>query len=283
MTPLSFIMDDRQKKPVHYLRTLFPSLYTDMELCAFINRFGLLFYPEDEPPKDWLNEGTFKSRILADFAADKLKFLVNKPVLLSPYRQELHRYRMVIELYQSLHSGHYHHFSTDTRQALVLHFNAELEKEAPRVNFEKLAEQPERLNRAVLSLLLHWITIGLKGFFLEMKAEFKSDQLMSIGRFTNLLSFLYYRLHPDIVQGKKILTCQNESCSHFFIPRHPDQLFCSPQCRNRERIRRHRQRQREQTIDLYLQGLAIDAIADRVGAEKYRIKSWIQSFRDADK
>ena len=84
MTPLSFIMDDRQKKPVHYLHTLFPSLFTDMELCAFINRFGLLFYPEDEPPKDWLNDGTFKSRILADFAVDKLKFLVNKPAFFPP-------------------------------------------------------------------------------------------------------------------------------------------------------------------------------------------------------
>ena len=60
----------------------------------------------------------------------------------------------------------------------------------------------------------------------------------------NLISAMYLMLYMDMVGGKVVRRCNNETCNHFFSSNDKRKIYCSPECTSAQTQREYRRRKK---------------------------------------
>ena len=72
-----------------------------------------------------------------------------------------------------------------------------------------------------------------------LKASFKGTW-----KVPNLISAMYLMLYMDIVEGKIVRRCKNETCEHYFSSNDKRKIYCSPECAGAQTQRAYRRRKK---------------------------------------
>ncbi len=105
---------------------------------------------------------------------------------------------------------------------------------------------------------------------------------LSTWNFSGLLPVIYFKFFQDFNAQKKFQLCQNSKCHNIYLKKAKNNDYCSATCLNRSKAARNRQRNRQQVIELYNEGLTIEEIKQHVNVEYERIRAWINKANDSD-